>query len=86
MKIDILQRHVVQEGESLFKISEQYYGVGYFWRVLYRYNKFVVGYDPDVIYPGMVLDIPKLDEGEILSETYHFLKREYDKQQKSKEV
>ena len=50
--------HVVQEGESLSDIADQYYGSSDKWVKIHRANRSTVK-DPDRIYPGMKLVIPE---------------------------
>ncbi len=52
--------HIVQKGESLWKIAEQHYGNGAKYMAIYEANKPMLS-DPDKIYPGQALRIPKLD-------------------------
>lgn len=49
--------HTVNDGESLFQISEKYYGVGQLWRIIYLDNKEVIGDDPNKIYAGQKIRI-----------------------------
>lgn len=49
--------HVVQRGDSLWKIAEQHYGSGLKWRDLYDANRTLVK-DPSVIQPGWSLILP----------------------------
>jgi nucleoid-associated protein YgaU len=53
-------RHVVRRGESLWAISAQsgVYGRGARWRALYDANRARIP-NPDVIYPGQELSIPR---------------------------
>jgi nucleoid-associated protein YgaU len=57
--------YVVQPGDNLWDISEQIWSaapsnaeVDRTWRVLYEWNSKTIGSDPDVLYPGQVLEIP----------------------------
>lgn len=53
-------RHVVEPGESLWSISAKpdVYGEGARWNRLYRSNKDRI-HDPDRIYPGQEIQIPR---------------------------
>ena len=50
--------HTVDSGESLWAIAEQELGSGNRWREIYDANKDMIGDNPDLIQPGMVLKIP----------------------------
>ena len=52
--------HIVQKGESLWKIAEQHYGNGSKYMAIFEANRPMLS-DPDKIYPGQALRIPKLD-------------------------
>ena len=56
---DERQMHVVQKGESLWIIAEEYYGDGMCWIGIYRENWEIIGPDPDFIPPGMELVLPE---------------------------
>lgn len=52
--------YTVKRGDSLWKISAMMYkdgGVG--WRKIYEANRNVIGKNPNLIYPGQVLVIPR---------------------------
>lgn len=53
--------HTVAKGDSLFKISELYYGQGRHWKVIYNANKAIIK-NPDVLPLGLKLRIPSPDE------------------------
>lgn len=55
------QFHTVESGESLSKISKQYYGNAMKYMVIFEANKPMLK-NPDLIYPGQVLRIPKLED------------------------
>jgi nucleoid-associated protein YgaU len=55
------QRHVVAEGETLFKLAEHYYGDGDKFVDIYRANRDVLK-APEPLTPGTVLFIPKAEE------------------------
>ena len=50
--------HIVQKGESLWKIAEQHYGNGAKYMAIFEANRPMLS-DPDKIYPGQALRIPK---------------------------
>ena len=50
--------HIVQKGESLWKIAEQHYGNGSKYMAIFEANRPMLS-DPDKIYPGQALRIPK---------------------------
>jgi nucleoid-associated protein YgaU len=50
--------HVVARGESLYRISMQYYGAGRYWKEIVRANP---GLRPESLLAGQVLVIPALD-------------------------
>ncbi len=50
--------HEVTKGESLWSIAQKEYNNPYKWLLLYHANKDQI-YDADLIYPGMVLIIPR---------------------------
>lgn len=51
-------KYIVQDGDYLIKIAKQVYGDSSRWREIYDANKDLIGSNPDLIYPGMELDIP----------------------------
>lgn len=51
----------VKKGDSLWKISERYYGDGKYWGQIYEYNRLVIGEDPSLIYEGTELIFPYAD-------------------------
>lgn len=50
--------HEVKKGECLWIIARKEYGNPYKWLLLYHANKDQI-YDPDLIYPGMILIVPR---------------------------
>ena len=50
--------HTVQKGETLSKIAQQHYGAASKYPAIFEANKPMLT-DPDKIYPGQVLRIPK---------------------------
>jgi nucleoid-associated protein YgaU len=57
-----IQTHQVIKGESLWLISQKYYGSGHEWPKIYLKNPKVVGANPDLIYPGDELRIIPLEQ------------------------
>lgn len=53
------QPHVVQPGDTLTKIAQQYYGTGAF-QPIFEANQHVIS-DPNLIFAGQVLRIPRND-------------------------
>lgn len=51
----------VKKGDSLWKISERYYGDGKYWGQIYEYNRSVIGEDPSLIFEGTELIFPYAD-------------------------
>lgn len=51
----------VKKGDSLWKISEAYYGDGKYWGQIYEYNRSVIGENPSLIYEGTELIFPYED-------------------------
>ena len=56
---------VVQPGNSLWRIARRLYGSGWQYTVIYAANEAQIR-DPDLIYPGQVLDLP---EGEAVADS-----------------
>jgi len=50
---------VVQRGDMLWRIAEQFYGEGLRYSLIYGANTALIR-DPDLIYPGQVFSIPEL--------------------------
>ncbi|MEQ8353944.1 MAG: Ig-like domain-containing protein [Kiloniellaceae bacterium] len=51
---------IVQPGNSLWRIARRSYGAGLRYTVIYRANEDQIR-DPDLIYPGQVFEVPKLN-------------------------
>ncbi|HSN72826.1 MAG TPA: peptidoglycan-binding protein LysM [Steroidobacteraceae bacterium] len=51
--------YVIERGDSLWKIAKKYYSDGNKWPQLFEANKEVI-LDPDKIFPGQKIRIPKL--------------------------
>jgi len=49
--------YVVVKGDSLSKIAKREYGDANKWRTLYEANRSLIK-DPDLIYPGQLLNVP----------------------------
>lgn len=54
------QTYTVVSGDSLSKIAKQFYGKASLWPRIFEANKDQIK-NPDLIYPGQKLRIPKLD-------------------------
>jgi len=52
----------VEKGDTLFEIASRFYVGGDFWPLLYRENEKIIGSDPNKIYPGQILKIPKANK------------------------
>jgi len=53
--------YTIQRGDSLSKIAKQYYGNAMKYPVIFEANREVIK-DPDLIYPGQIIRIPKLSD------------------------
>ena len=51
--------YVIKRGDSLSKIAKQYYGDAMKYPVIFEANREVIK-DPDLIYPGQTVRIPKI--------------------------
>ncbi|MEQ9606143.1 MAG: LysM peptidoglycan-binding domain-containing protein, partial [Kiloniellaceae bacterium] len=51
---------IVQPGNSLWRIARRTYGRGLQYSVIYQANRDQIR-DPDLIYPGQVFEIPKIN-------------------------
>ena len=63
-KAKLLGEHTVASGETLSHIALKFYGSAAKpkYMAIYEANKDVIGDNPNIIKPGQVLKIPKLDE------------------------
>lgn len=50
--------YTVVKGDSLSKIAKRYYGKASRWKAIFEANRDQIS-DPDLIYPGQTLRIPK---------------------------
>jgi nucleoid-associated protein YgaU len=57
------ERYTVQSGDSLWAISERFYGNGNEWHRIYEANRGQIK-DPDIIQPGWELVIPRRADAE----------------------
>ena len=57
----------VEKGNSLWEIAglEKVYGDPTYWPILFDANRDAVGSDPNLIYPGITLDVPRMDEAKM---------------------
>ncbi len=51
--------HTVQPGECLWTIAQEQLGDPYRWQEIYEVNRFLIGTDPNVIYPTTILVLPQ---------------------------
>lgn len=56
---EISERYEVQEGDCLWRITQEQLGDGMRWRELYELNQKIIGDDPDRILPGLLLELPR---------------------------
>lgn len=80
-KMETVYYYVVQPGDNLWKIGEELYGDGSMWRNLYNSNRCI--FEPDLIYPGMKLEIsehvfPKDADERFLTEKRKETKLDYE--------
>lgn len=52
-------KYTVKKGDCPWNIAKKFYGKGAKYTVIYNANKKVIGSNPNRIYPGQVLTIPK---------------------------
>ncbi|HYD35591.1 MAG TPA: LysM peptidoglycan-binding domain-containing protein [Vitreimonas sp.] len=55
-------RYTIVKGDSLWKIAERELGSGYRWVEIYDRNRSVIGYNPDLIYPAVELELPPANQ------------------------
>ena len=53
--------YIVQPGDSLSAIAAKFYVGADLWPGVYKINKKLIGSDPDMIRPGMILKIPDVN-------------------------
>jgi nucleoid-associated protein YgaU len=51
-----VRRHAVVEGDTLTGVAQRYYGDASLWPLIWEHNEGLA--NPDLIYPGTVLEIP----------------------------
>lgn len=57
------EEKTIYPGDSLWDIAADRYGKGTLWEVIWKRNQDQIA-DPNVIFPGQVIKIPKLDDAE----------------------
>ena len=59
--VKYIAEHTVESGETLSGLAQKYYDSAATedWMAIYEANKSVIGDDPGLIKPGMVLKIPE---------------------------
>jgi nucleoid-associated protein YgaU len=57
--VTLPRTYTVKKNDTLQKIAKAYYGSVNQWRKIYNANTKVIGKNPNLIYPGMKLVIPK---------------------------
>lgn len=55
-----LDTYTTQKGDSLWTISVRAYGDGFKWTKIYWENKAVIGKNPNMLYSGIKLNLPKI--------------------------
>jgi nucleoid-associated protein YgaU len=60
----VIAKHTIVDDETLTHLSLRYYGhtTEPYWRLIYEFNKSIIGPDYHNIYNGLVLEIPELPE------------------------
>jgi nucleoid-associated protein YgaU len=58
----IIAEHTIAGDETLSHVALKHYGNATrpYWMVIYEFNKAVIGANPNVVRPGMVLKVPEL--------------------------
>ena len=64
--------YVVKSGDNLWGISKRFYGRGDLCHIIAKENKIK---NPNLIYPGQVLEIPKEVQIERIRQSHKFVKR-----------
>ena len=59
--VETFQFYTIQKGDSLSKIAKKYYGDAMKYPVLFEANREVIK-NPDLIYPGQVVRVPKINK------------------------
>lgn len=49
---------IVEDGDSLWRLAEKYYGDGERWWEIYEHNQKTIGDNPSLIVPGIEIEIP----------------------------
>lgn len=58
--VEPFEFYTIQRGDSLSKIAKSYYGDAMKYPVLFEANREIIK-NPDLIYPGQVIRVPKLN-------------------------
>jgi len=58
-KPPVLRTHTVVRGDNLYNITRTKTGNPQNWRELYELNKVTIGNNPNLIFPGQILNIPE---------------------------
>jgi nucleoid-associated protein YgaU len=58
----VIAEHTIVGDETLSHVAQKHYGNATrpYWMVIYEFNKAVIGSNPNVVRPGMVLKVPEL--------------------------
>lgn len=54
-----LDTYTTQKGDTLWSISVRAYGDGYQWTNVYKENKSIIGKNPNLLYSGLKIKLPK---------------------------
>ncbi len=57
------ESYTVKKGDNLWKLSGEKYGRGILYQFIYEQNKGVIGENADLIFPGMVFQLPVIEAG-----------------------
>ncbi len=57
-----MAKYTVESGDSLSAIADDKLGDAKRWKEIYEANKDVIGDNPDMLQPGMELEIPEKQE------------------------